>query len=136
MSSEIHILGNLGKDAVLGQMPGTGDPVISFSICSNEFSRKGEKQNWYNVNLFGNSEKILPYLTKGTGLYLKGRLDPRPWTGDDGTPRVNLNVNTNRVEFAAGKRSAKPTDPAQVAEAPADITDAPPPDLTDDDIPF
>jgi len=137
MSSEIHILGNLGKDAVLGQMPGTGDPVISFSICSNEFSRKGEKQNWYNVNLFGNSEKILPHLTKGTGLYLKGRLDTKPWTRRDGTPDVNLNVNTNRVEFTGGKRNGTQTAAStEVANVPAQVSDAPPPDLDENDIPF
>lgn len=137
MSSEVTILGNLGKDAEIRYMPGTNDPVISFPICSNEYSRSGEKQNWYNVNLFGSSEKIVDHLTKGTGLFLKGRLNAKPWTGRDGEPRVNLNINTNRVEFVGGKRSGTQTAAStQVADAPAEVTDAPPPDLSDDDIPF
>lgn len=137
MSSELTIVGNLGKDAEINYMPQSGDPVISFSICSNEYSRTGEKQNWYNVSLFGSSEKILEHLTKGTGLFLKGRLNAKPWTGDDGTPRVNLNVYTNRVEFTGRKRSASQTaTSAQTPDGPAEITDAPPPDLDDNDIPF
>jgi single-strand DNA-binding protein len=136
MSSEITIVGNLGKDAELRFMP-NGDPVTSFSICSNEYSRAGETQTWYNVSLFGNSEDFGQYLTKGTGLYLKGRLNVKPWEGRDGKTRVSLNVNTNRVEFTGGKRSAsQAAAPAPVDEAPADVTDAPPPDLSDNDIPF
>jgi single-strand DNA-binding protein len=136
MSSEITILGNLGKDAEIRYMPQSGDPVISFPICSNEYSRSGEKQNWYNINLFGSSEKIVEHLTKGTSLFLKGRLNPKPWVGRDGEPRVNLNVNTNRVEFTGGKRSgSQAADSAQGADAPAEVADAPS-DLSVDDIPF
>jgi single-strand DNA-binding protein len=137
MSSELTILGNLGKDAEISYMPQSGDAVISFSICANEYSRSGEKQNWYNVSLFGSSEKILEHLKKGTGLFLKGRLNAKPWTGDDGTPRVNLNVYTNKVEFTGGKRSANQTEAsAQVASAPAEVSDAAGSDLVDPDIPF
>ena len=137
MSSEVTILGNLGKDAEIRYMPQSGDPVVSFPICSNEYSRSGEKQIWYYVNLFGSSEKIVEHLTKGTGLFLKGRLNPKPWVGDDGKPRVNLNVNTNRVEFTGGKRSATQTAASSdVASVPAEVSDAPPPDLDGDDIPF
>ena len=136
MSSEVHIVGNIGADAELRFMP-NGDPVTSFSICSNEYSRSGETQTWYNVSLFNNSQDIAQYLTKGTGLYLKGRLKPNPWVGRDGKPRVTLNVNTNRIEFTGGKRSAAQTSAsAETAEAPADVKDAPQPDLSDEDIPF
>lgn len=137
MSSEVTILGNLGKDAEVRYMPQSGDPVVCFSICSNEYSRSGEKQNWYNINLFGSSEKIVEHLTKGTGLFLKGRLNAKAWVGDDGEPRVNLNVNTNKVEFTGGKRSANQTAAStQVADAPAELSDAAGSDLVDPDIPF
>ena len=137
MSSEVTILGNLGKDAEVRYMPQSGDPVVCFSICSNEYSRSGEKQNWYNINLFGSSEKIVEHLTKGTGLFLKGRLNAKAWVGDDGEPRVNLNVNTNRVEFTGGKRSgSQAASSTEVANVPAEVSDAPPPDLSDEDIPF
>jgi single-strand DNA-binding protein len=134
MSSEITILGNLGADAELRYMP-NGDPVTSFSICSNERSGSGENrretQDWYNVSLFGNSaEKIAEHLTKGTPLFVRGRLKPVMWEGRDKKTRLTLNVYTNRVEFTGGKRSASP------AAAPAEITEAPAPDLSDEDIPF
>ena len=137
MSSEVTILGNLGKDAEIRYMPQSGDAVVSFPICSNEYSRSGEKQVWYYVNLFGSSEKIVEHLTKGTGLYLKGRLNAKPWTRRDGTPDVNLNVNTNRVEFTGGKRNGTQTAAStEVANVPAEVSDAPPPDLDENDIPF
>jgi single-strand DNA-binding protein len=132
MSSKITIIGNLGADAELRYMP-NGQPVTSFSICSNERSgsadRKRDKQNWYKVNLFGNSaEKIAQHLTKGTGLYVEGRLNPELWEGRDGKTRLTMNVNTTNVEFTGGKRSSQAV-PAEVAEAPAS-------DVKDDDIPF
>lgn len=132
MSSKITIIGNLGADAELRYMP-NGQPVTSFSICSNERSgsgdRKRDKQNWYKVNLFGNSaEKIAEHLTKGTGLYVEGRLNPELWEGRDGKTRLTMNVNTTNVEFTGGKRSSQAV-PAEVAEAPAS-------DVPADDIPF
>jgi single-strand DNA-binding protein len=134
MSSKIIILGNLGADAELRFMP-NGKPVTSFSICSNERSGSGdskrETQNWYKVNLFGNSaEKIAQHLTKGTSLYVEGRLKPELWEGRDGKMRLTMNVNTTNVEFAGGKRSASQ------AAAPEEVTGAPASDVADDDIPF
>jgi|SRR6185369_1451078 len=136
MSSEIHILGNLGADAELRFLQ-NGDPVTSFSICSNEYSPNGETQSWYNVSLFNNSQDIAQYLTKGTGLYLKGRLKPKMWEGRDGKTRLTLNVSTNKIEFTGAKRSGAQTGAtADVANVPAEVSDAPPPDLGDEDIPF
>jgi single-strand DNA-binding protein len=121
MSSKITIIGNLGADAELRFMP-NGQPVTSFSICSNERSGSG-------ANLFGNSaEKIAEHLTKGTGLYVEGRLSPELWEGRDGKTRLTMNVNTTNVEFTGGKRSQ--------AAAPADVADAPASDIDPDDVPF
>jgi single-strand DNA-binding protein len=133
MSSKITIIGNLGADAELGYMP-NGQPVTSFSICSNERSGSGanrrDTQNWYKVNLFGNSaEKIAEHLTKGTGLYVEGRLKPEMWPGRDGKMRLTLNVNTTSVEFTGGKRSSQ-------AAAPAEVTEAPAGEISDEDVPF
>ena len=119
MSSKITIIGNLGADAELRYMrSGSGD-------------RKRDKQNWYKVNLFGNSaEKIAQHLTKGTGLYVEGRLNPELWEGRDGKTRLTMNVNTTNVEFTGGKRSSQGSVPADVAEAPqSDVVD-------EDPIPF
>lgn len=133
MSSKITILGNLGADAELRYIP-NGQPVTSFSICSNERSGSGdakkETQNWFKVNLFGNSaEAIAQHLVKGTSLYVEGRLKPELWTGRDGKTRLTMNVNTTNVEFAGGKRSrSAEAVPEEIAGAPAD--------LPDDDIPF
>jgi single-strand DNA-binding protein len=136
MSSEIHILGNLGADAELRFLQ-NGDPVTSFSICSNEYSRNGETQSWYNVSLFNNSQDIAQYLTKGTGLYLKGRLKPNMWPGRDGNMRLSMNVSTNKIEFTGGKRSGTQTAAStEVPSVPAEVSDAPPSDLSEDDIPF
>lgn len=136
MSSEIHILGNLGADAELRFLQ-NGDPVTSFSICSNEYSRAGETQSWYNVSLFNNSQDIAQYLTKGTGLYLKGRLKPKMWEGRDGKMRLTMNVSTNRIEFTGAKRNGTQTAAStEVGNVPAEVSDAPPPDLSDEDIPF
>jgi len=131
MSSKVLILGNVGADAELRYMP-NGNPVTSFSICSNERGANGDTtQNWFKVNLFGNSaEGIAKHLTKGTSLLVEGRLKPELWKGRDGETRLTMNVNTTSVEFAGGKRAASS------ASAPEEATGAPGSEIDPDDIPF
>ena len=133
------VIGNIGADAELRYLP-NGNPVTSFSVCANERRRSGENivedQQWFKVNLFGNSaEKVAEYLTKGTLVYVAGRLKPELWTGTDGKARLTMNVNTNDVRLLGRSRASSETSPDQTAAAP-DAPAGPAPDLSDEDIPF
>ena len=130
--SKMTVLGNLGRDPELKYTP-QGTPVASFSICANERTRDGEKQNWYDVNVYGNSAEVVSqHLLKGDTVYVEGRLDAQAWKGRDGEPRLSMKLNTNNVQFVTkrrrdnGEQQAASAAPA-AADQPSDLSD---------DIPF
>lgn len=133
------VAGNLGQDPELRYLS-NGTPVASFSICANE--RRGPKENrteeqiWFKVNVFGNSaEAVSKHLQKGDQAYVEGRLKAEMWDGRDGEKHLTLNLNTSGegVKFLGKRNRASQT---ADAEATAQTTGDPNPDLSDDDIPF
>jgi single-strand DNA-binding protein len=139
MSFSKHIvLGNLGRDPELRYTP-QGTPVASFPVCSNEKYAGQEKQNWYDVNVFGNSAEVVSeHLRTGDTVYVEGRLDCQIWTKtrgkDAGKQAISMKINTNNVQFVTKRRNG---DGASAAPAQASAPgEAPPTDLTDDDVPF
>lgn len=128
------VLGNLGRDPELRYTP-KGTPVTSFPICANEKFGDQEKQNWFDVNIYGNSAEVASqHLRKGDTVYVEGREDIQLWQKRDGSTAVSRKLNTNSVQFVTKRSrngegsSAAPAQPA--SEAP----EAAP--LQDDDVPF
>ena len=133
--SKIIVLGNLGRDPELRYTP-QGTPVASFSICANERTRDGEKQNWYDVNVFGNSaESASQHLLTGDTVYVEGREEVGIWTPERGknagVPQIFRKINTNNVNFVTKRRRDGAAAPA--AAAPDQAGEAAP---NDDDVPF
>jgi len=110
MSTSITILGNTGRDVELRYTP-QGTAVANFSIASNAVRGQGEGQKkktyWYNVSAFGRqAETLAKYLTKGSQILVRGRLNLSAWQTRSGEPRVNADVLLQDFEFA-GANPAK-----------------------------
>lgn len=131
--NKITIVGNLGKDPELRYTP-QGTPVCSFSLATNERrkDKSGDMQaqtTWFRVTMWGRqAETASQYLTKGTPVYIEGRLRVEEWTDRDGKARHTLEVHGTDMQFIAGKREERPAR-SDSAAAPAD-------DFADDDVPF
>ena len=146
--NKIILVGNLGKDPELRYTP-QGNAVCDFSMATNEKKRDkaGEMQNvatWFRVTLWGKTaENASKYLTKGTQVYIEGRLRVEEWTDRDGNNRQSLEVNGTDMHFigsrgdgpheASGNESHE-TEFAGPAEPSA--SEFAPPAKGDDDIPF
>jgi single-strand DNA-binding protein len=86
--NKVILLGRLGRDAETKFTPG-GTSVTKFSIATS-FNRKDpqsgewkEETNWSNITLW-KGENIVPYLLKGTQVYVEGRLQTRSYDDKDG----------------------------------------------------
>jgi single-strand DNA-binding protein len=86
--NKVILLGNLGRDAETKFTPG-GMSVTKFSIATS-FNRKDpqsgewkEETNWTNVTVW-KAENLANYLTKGTRVYVEGRLQTRSYEDKDG----------------------------------------------------
>lgn len=108
--NKIIIVGNLGRDPELRYTP-QGSAVCNFSVATNEKKRDkaGELQDvttWFRITLWNKqAENASKYLTKGSPIYIEGRLRIEEWTDKDGNNRFTLDVNATDMQFiSAGSR--------------------------------
>lgn len=107
--NKIIVVGNLGRDPELRYTP-QGNAVCDFSVATNEKKRDkaGELQNvvtWFRVTLWNKqAENASKYLTKGSSVYIEGRLRIEEWTDRDGNNRYSLEVNASDMQFLSGGR--------------------------------
>lgn len=106
--NKITIVGNLGRDPELRYTP-QGAAVCSFSMATNEKRRdkSGEMQDittWFKVTLWRNqAENASKYLTKGSPVYIEGRLRIEEWTDRDGNNRYTLDVQATDMQFIGSR---------------------------------
>jgi len=107
--NKIIIVGNLGKDPELRYTP-QGAAVCNFSVATNEKKKdkSGEMQDvttWFRVTLWDKKAEIASkYLTKGSPIYVEGRLRIEEWTDKDGNNRYTLEVNGTDMQFISTGR--------------------------------
>jgi single-strand DNA-binding protein len=141
--NKITIVGNLGKDPELRYTP-QGNAVCNISVATNEKRRDktGDLQDvttWFRITLWGKqAENASKYLTKGSPIYIEGRLRVEEWSDRDGKNRYTLDVQATDMQFLGTGRGEEfsggqsqdfndePVSTAGTGFAPAN----------DDDIPF
>lgn len=107
--NKIILVGNLGRDPELRYTP-QGDAVCSFSIATNERKKdkSGEFQDittWFKVTLWRRqAENASKYLSKGSPVYIEGRLQVEEWTDRDGKERFTLGVQATDMQFISSGR--------------------------------
>lgn len=110
----IHLVGNLGKDAVMRFTP-AGTAVVNFSMATNKTYKddNGVRQTitaWFRVTIWGKyGEALVPYLKKGKLVHVLGHLTPDKNTGgpriykrDDGTEGAQFEVKADTCDLLGG----------------------------------
>lgn len=92
--NEVNLLGTLGKDAET-RFVGNGTAVTNFSLATEHRYKKGEEwvseTTWVPVVLWG-AEKLAAYLTKGSKVFVKGRLSIRSYEDKNGDKKYITEV--------------------------------------------
>ena len=108
--NKITIVGNLGKDPELRYTP-QGDAVCNISVATSEKKRDkaGDMQDvttWFRITLWRKqAENAAKYLTKGSPVYIEGRLRIEEWADRDGKNRFTLEVQATDMQFiSSGNR--------------------------------
>lgn len=113
---KLTLIGNIGQDAVIKDF-GTSK-YISFSVAHSESYTdkqgvKVEKTQWVSCLKYGESA-VLPYLKKGTKVYVEGTLSAKTFE-KEGHQQVALNCQVSHIELLGSKsepqsqEEAKPT---------------------------
>jgi single-strand DNA-binding protein len=137
------IYGNLTRDPEMKALP-SGMQVCSLSLATNRVyvDRDGKKQentDYHNVVVFGKqAETSAKWLTKGSGVYVEGRLQTRSWD-KDGQKQYRTEIVADRVQFgpkSGGAPSASMgSNPQDDGKAPA-LPEYPEEEINPEDIPF
>jgi single-strand DNA-binding protein len=137
------IVGTLGKDPEIKQV-GSGS-VCKFSVATSESwtdkqtGEKRENTEWHQIIIWGRLAEIAAqYLTKGSRVYLEGKIQTRKWQGQDGQDRYTTEIVANEMQMLGDSNrsgdSSPPTERRPAAPPARRIE--PQPELYDDEVPF
>lgn len=153
--NKVILLGNVGRDPEFRTFQ-NGDRVCSLSIATSETwkdkasGEKKERTEWHRVSVLNQNiiKVIEKYVTKGTKLYIEGKLETRKYTDKDGnekyTTEITLRPFAGEIQLIDSKKSAPSDDHADDegdAREPVQKEQPPKPSSApdygfDDDIPF
>ncbi len=95
--NKVMIIGNLGRDPEMRYTP-SGKPVTSFSVATTRTwvtadNERREATEWFNVVAWRDLAEICnQYLTKGSKVYIEGRLQTRSWETPDGQKHFRTEI--------------------------------------------
>ena len=78
--NRVILLGNVGKDPEV-KYTGSGTAVAKFSLATSYKAKAGdEKTEWHNLVAWQKTAEIIgEYVTKGSRLYVEGRIQTSSW---------------------------------------------------------
>jgi single-strand DNA-binding protein len=138
------LIGNLTRDPETRTTP-QGTNVTTFSIATNfvwtdQSGQKQEKVEFHNIVAWRKLADICSqYLSKGSKVYIEGRLQTRSWDDQTGNKRYRTEIvadNMIMLDRASGQGGAKErsqTQPDQSQNEPAQPQEE---EINVDEIPF
>jgi single-strand DNA-binding protein len=157
--NRVILLGNLTRDPEIRYLP-SGMAVCDVGLAVND-RRKNANGEWIeevtfvDVTVWGRTAEVMSeYLSKGSPVFIEGRLKLDSWEAQDGQKRSKLKVICERMQMVGGRGQggqggAEGTGPRPAARQtaqntafsqaapPEEIYDAPPAESSGgDDIPF
>lgn len=154
--NRVELLGNVGRDPDV-RYNTNGDPIVNLSIATSEkwtdknTGERREKTEWHKVVFFQGLAKIAEqYISKGSKIFIAGKLQTRKWQDKDGNDRWSTEIVVSGYggqlillspAKEGGQSNSRPTPAAaEPAAAVGGIFDSPEkPQAADDfedDIPF
>ena len=100
--NKIMLLGRLGQNPEVRQTQ-SGTIVATMSLATNDGIGDNITTEWHRVVIFGKAaEAIQKYATKGTQLYVEGRIRTNKWQDDSGNNRYSTEIIANNFQFING----------------------------------
>lgn len=127
MLNKVILIGRLGREPELRYMA-NGEAVCNFSVATSESwkdsnGQKQERSEWHHVTMYRKLAEIAgQYLTKGSQVYLEGKIQSRKYQGKDGIERTAYEIIANEMKILGGNAQT-PAQKQQPAQAQDDISD-------------
>jgi single-strand DNA-binding protein len=123
--NKVILVGNLTRDPEMKRTEGK-KPVCIIGVATNrnwndEKGQKHEEPEYHRVVAFDKlAETCNQFLTKGRKVYLEGRLQTRPYTGQDGIEKHATEIVLEKMEML----DSMPKDVRQRMEVQDALADA------------
>lgn len=130
--NEVYLIGNLTRDVDFKNLS-SGSPVASLGLAVNRKYKQGNEMKeevcFVDITVWGKqAESCAEYLSKGSSVLVKGRLNLRSWETDDGQKRSKLDVVAINVQFLSSQKPKSSGGETQPKETEGKIIQ--------DDVPF
>ena len=101
--NKVILIGNLGQAPDV-RVTNSGMKIAEISIATSSFFKKDnqriEKTQWHTVTLWGRlAEVVEQYTTKGSSVYVEGRLEHEKWQDQNGTTRYTTIIVAETVQL-------------------------------------
>lgn len=135
MINKAILIGNLGATPEV-RYTQTGTAVTSFNLATTESwtkdNKKEEKTEWHRIVAFGRLGEICgEYLSKGSKVYIEGRIQTRQWDDKDGNKRYTTEIVAREMKMLSPKGGASDHGASYREEPPM-----PEPPTMGEDVPF
>jgi len=113
--NKVILLGNLG-DAPEVRYTASGEVVANLRLATSEVFKdkageRREQTEWHRIVLFRRLAEIArDYLSKGSKVYIEGRIKTRKWQDRDGQTRYTTEIEADQLKMLdpASARNATP----------------------------
>ncbi|WP_018872220.1 single-stranded DNA-binding protein [Thioalkalivibrio sp. ALJ16] len=107
--NKVILLGNLGADPEKRETP-NGVTVTNLRLATSEqwtdknSGEKRENTEWHRVVMFGRLADIAAqYLSKGSQVYIEGKIQTRKWQDQSGNDRYSTEIVANDMQLIGGR---------------------------------
>ncbi|MCP5007690.1 MAG: single-stranded DNA-binding protein [Planctomycetes bacterium] len=110
--NRVTLIGNITRDPELKQMP-SGSALVSFGMAINRNwkGKDGEKREetcFVDITMFGKRAEVIDeYFSKGSSIFIDGRLQYQQWDAKDGSKRSALKVIAEDFQFMGSRQEKK-----------------------------
>src|SRR3990167_2683233 len=124
--NKVLLIGNLTRDPELRYVP-SGTAVATFTIAVNRVykSQTGEKKedtSFIRIVAWGRRAEVCgEYLSKGSPVFVEGRIQSRNWETQDGQKRSTIEVIADNVQFLRGGPEKSQSASGKSAAAPEEM---------------
>jgi single-strand DNA-binding protein len=129
MVNKVILIGNIGQDVTTRDV--SNGIVANTSLATSEKRNGEEKTEWHRLVFFGKlADLAKQYLTKGSKVYVEGKISYRKYTNKDGVEVNSTEIIVDQMRFMGG---GKGDDSRPSNSRPAPSRNAP---AHDEEIPF
>ena len=105
--NKVILVGNLGSNPEVRNMP-NGNAVANLSLATSESwkdqqGQMQERTEWHRLTMYRRLAEIAgQYLTKGSQIYVEGKLQTRKWQDNEGKDHYTTEIIVDQMQMLGG----------------------------------